>query len=135
MSTIHSIGIAVIVVIIVAYIAYTYGQANPAPASEGMSERGWGPRDINDHRRIYFHYTNWCPYCKQWRPIWEAAREACRDTGIEFIEVDEDVAKTPYVNSYPTILMLTERGERVQYTGSPDLARFRAWCVSVVTAV
>jgi len=84
---------------------------------------------INNIRRVYLHYTNWCGYCKQMKPIWGSVKTALEDTGIEFYEIDEDVAKTPGVNGYPTILMIDENGFRHQYPGHIDFEKLRAWCV------
>jgi thiol-disulfide isomerase/thioredoxin len=85
---------------------------------------------INNTRRIYLHYTNWCGYCKKMKPVWAQVKEALKDSGLQFIEVDEDIAKTPGVNSYPTILMLDENGYRHQYPGWIEFESLRAWCVS-----
>ena len=88
---------------------------------------------VNNVRRIYFHYTNWCGFCKKMKPVWEGVKVALKDTGMEFYEIDEDIAKTPGVNSYPTILMIDEHGYRQQYPGSIDFEKLRAWCAAPST--
>jgi thiol-disulfide isomerase/thioredoxin len=85
---------------------------------------------INNTRRIYLHYTNWCGYCKKMKPVWEQVKSVLADTALEFHEIDEDVAKTPGVNGYPTILMIDENGFRHQYPGPSDFEQLRAWCVA-----
>lgn len=88
---------------------------------------------INNVRKIYFHYTNWCGFCKRMKPIWAEVKDALKDTEMEFYEIDEDIAKTPGVNGYPTILMIDEHGYRQQYPGEIDFEKLRNWCVSPST--
>jgi thiol-disulfide isomerase/thioredoxin len=88
--------------------------------------------EINNTRRVTLHYTQWCGYCKNMKPIWEQVKLATAASGILFNEIDEDVARTPGVTGYPTIIMLNERGERSKYDGPADFATLRAWVVNPV---
>lgn len=88
---------------------------------------------INNTRRVYLHYTDWCGYCKKMKPIWAQVKETLAESMIQFYEIDEDVAKTPGVNGYPTILMIDENGYRHQYPGGIEFESLRAWCVSPAT--
>jgi hypothetical protein len=63
-------------------------------------------------------------------PVWEAVKAATDDSGIVFHVVDENVAKTPGITGYPTILMTTETGKTYKYGGGADFATLRAWIVS-----
>lgn len=85
---------------------------------------------VNETRVITLHYTNWCPHCKNIKPIWAAVRAATEGSRIRFKEVDEDIAHTPGVRSYPTILMLAENGHTYRYGGGPDFNKLRNWVVS-----
>lgn len=87
---------------------------------------------INNIRRVYFHYTNWCGYCKQMKPVYAEVKAVLKDTGVEFYEIDEDIAKTPGVNSYPTILMIDEHGFRHQYPGQIDFESLRSWVATPI---
>lgn len=78
------------------------------------------PRKINHTRRVTLHYTNWCGYCTQIKPTWAQVKAACKDSGIIFIELDEDIAKTPNIAGYPTIMMLDENGKTSRYNGRND---------------
>jgi thiol-disulfide isomerase/thioredoxin len=84
-------------------------------------------RSINKTRRVYLHYTAWCPYCKKMKPLWERVKETLGTSGIEFYEVDEDVAKTPGITGYPTIQMLDENGNRRYYGGQIDYKQLLDW--------
>lgn len=119
-------GLVPVLIVLVIIMIYVYSR----PKLEAMSPLGYGRDDINDHRRIYYHYTSWCKYCRLWRPIIDDVKVATRGSNIEFIEVDEDIAKTPYVQFFPSIYMLNESGERHQYKGPPEFKRFRDWVVS-----
>jgi thiol-disulfide isomerase/thioredoxin len=85
---------------------------------------------INNTRRVTLHYTNWCGYCKQMKPVWEKVKVAAANSGIIFSEVDEDIAHTPGITGYPSIIMLNERGERSKYFGTADFDTLRNWVVS-----
>jgi len=64
------------------------------------------------------------------KPVWESVKAATAGSGIVFQEIDEDVAKTPGINGYPTIIMLDENGYRHKYNGGPDFVNLRNWVVS-----
>lgn len=117
---------AVAVVIIILLIVYM-------TKSERMSGLGVGDaRNINAVRRITLHYTTWCPACRNMAPIWDGVKANLSQSGIEFIEINEETAKTPYIKAYPTIIMLTETGKRVHYRGAPDFNQLRNWCLSPI---
>lgn len=106
---------------------------NVAPGDEDtLGKKETFIERINNTRRIYLHYTNWCGFCKRMKPIWESVKSTLTDTTLEFYEIDEDVAKTPGVNGYPTILMIDENGFRHQYPGEPDFEKLRAWCIEPI---
>jgi thiol-disulfide isomerase/thioredoxin len=79
-------------------------------------------------RRIFLHHTNWCPHCRTMMPVWKAVSKSA--SNVIFIEVDEDIAKTPGVEGYPTIIMLDEHGKRHKYHGGPDYTTLRNWAMS-----
>jgi thiol-disulfide isomerase/thioredoxin len=77
--------------------------------------------------KIYYFYTEWCPYCKKARPEWDKFKDIYKDETVngnklEFIEIDcdkdEGTAKQFEVESYPTI-KLTNNGSIVQYDAKP----------------
>lgn len=61
------------------------------------------------------------------KPIWEQVKLATINSGVIYREIDEDVAHTPGITAYPTILMLTETGHVYQYNGPNDFNRLRNW--------
>jgi thiol-disulfide isomerase/thioredoxin len=68
------------------------------------------------------HYTPWCGYCTRIKPVWRhVARE---NPHLRFLEINEDVAKTPTVSSYPTIIA---RATGARYAGPADVPALRAW--------
>lgn len=87
---------------------------------------------INKTRTVTLHYTNWCHYCKLMKPVWERVKASCKDSGIDFREVDEDIAKDPVIaeSGYPTILMISKNGRVSKYPGEPDFVKLRAWVLA-----
>lgn len=82
------------------------------------------PNRVNPSRTISFHYTNWCGHCKTMKPVWE---RVAATGGAKYVKIDEDVAKTAGINSYPTIVMLAENGRRYSYNSGPDYGKLYAW--------
>ena len=111
--------IALLVLVLVVYILYT--MYYPAK-KEGFEST----------RVITLHYTNWCGYCKRMKPIWAAVKAAGR-TGVRFVEIDEDVTKTPGITGYPTITKVDELGRKYTYNGPADYDALLTW-VSAPTA-
>ena len=72
---------------------------------------------------VVLHYTNWCGWCKKMKPIWEKVKAA--NPNMTFQEVDEDKAKNPWIKSYPTILLYTNKVHK--YEGGPDFEKLNAW--------
>jgi len=64
---------------------------------------------------IYYHYTTWCGYCKKMKPIWADVKSEMGNVAF-FIALDEDVAKTPNISSYPTV-MAHVNGQQIKYDG------------------
>lgn len=89
-----------------------------------------GEKFVNSTRTVTLHYTNWCHYCKQMKPVWNAVKSSTLANGIVFREVDEDVAKTPGITGYPTILMVDEHGKTSQYNGGSDMVSLRNWILA-----
>jgi thiol-disulfide isomerase/thioredoxin len=87
-------------------------------------------RLANNRRRVYLHYTNWCGACKSMKPVWDQVKSSAG--GVTFIEVDEDKAKNEWVRGYPTIIMVNERGQRIQYDGGANYGTLLRWVLSPV---
>jgi thiol-disulfide isomerase/thioredoxin len=55
-----------------------------------------------------FYYTDWCPSCKNIRPLWDQAKAEITD--IKFVEVNTDTEESPdYVQTVPTIIFQGKR--------------------------
>lgn len=79
---------------------------------------------------LYYHYTTWCGYCKKMRPIWDEIKAEMSSSAF-FIEVDEDVAHTPSITSYPTVVAHIN-GEQVKYSGGYTKAELKKFVVQAV---
>lgn len=82
---------------------------------------------VNPGRVIRFHYTDWCGACKLYKPVWEQVKGATMNRGIVYVEIDEDVAHTPGIIGYPTILMVAENGRLYKYEGPAEFNRLKNW--------
>ena len=114
----------------------SYGEGNSIVTSEALDDSNHSENmesftnKLNNARRIYLHSADWCPHCKTMKPIWDQVKAATVNSGIEYYEIDEVVAKTPGLNGIPTIRMLDEYGMRSEYPGGPNYEELRRWIVS-----
>ena len=92
--------------------------------SGGLAKR------LNVRRKVTLHYTNWCSYCQRLKPTWNKVKNSLKNTGVEFIESDEDVKKTEGITSYPTIMMLDEYGNRHKFEGDRTVDGLKKWILS-----
>lgn len=86
--------------------------------------------NIHTPYEITLYYTNWCNYCKLMKPVWAEVRRAVHGSGIIFKEIDADVAPSPDVSQYPTIMKVDGNGKKYEYTGSADFEQLRNWVLS-----
>ena len=77
---------------------------------------------------IYYFFTEWCPYCKKARPIWDNLKEQYNEKlfngkTLNFKEVDceknEQMADRFNIEGYPTI-KLVKGNQVVDYDAKPD---------------
>lgn len=77
---------------------------------------------------IYYFFTEWCPYCKKERPIWDNLKEQYNEKlfngkTLNFKEVDceknEQLADRFNIEGYPTI-KLVKGNQVVDYDAKPD---------------
>lgn len=96
------------------------------PCTEESSQ---GEHLAGSPRTITLHYTNWCHYCKNMKPVWAAVKQQYNGR-IKFAEIDEDIAHTPGITSYPTIIMRDERGNIRKYDGAPVVQELSKWAIN-----
>jgi thiol-disulfide isomerase/thioredoxin len=77
---------------------------------------------------VYYFFTNWCPYCKKARPIWDNLKEEYNNKTLNgkiltFKEVDcekdEALADQFNIEGYPTIKLI-KGNQVVDYDAKPD---------------
>lgn len=85
---------------------------------------------VNTTRTVHFHYTNWCGACANMKPVWAQVKAATAGSNVRYIEIDEDIAHTPGVSKYPTIMMVDEHGHTHRYDGPAEFAALRSWVVA-----
>lgn len=83
---------------------------------------------LYSYRHMTLHYVPWSPLCAEAMSLWTLMKENVRT--VKYSEVNEDVAKTPYVYSYPTIFLVDEQGKRHQYKGMLTYKDLSDWALS-----
>ena len=87
-----------------------------------------GSDDDGNEADIYYFFTEWCPYCKKARPIWDNLKEQYNNKlfngkTLNFKEVDceknEKLADQFNIEGYPTI-KLVKGNQVVDYDAKPD---------------
>lgn len=84
--------------------------------------------NLYSQRQLIYHYAPWCPQCDLMKVVWDALKVSAPQ--LLYKEVNEDIAKTPYVNRYPTIFLIDENGKRHQYMGPRDGTALLNWSLS-----
>lgn len=85
--------------------------------------------NYESNKKIVLHYTNWCPACEQMKPVYNSVKNDLQSKTIKFSEVDEDVAHTPGIDGYPTILMYQD-GRAYRYPGGSDVGKLKRWILA-----
>jgi thiol-disulfide isomerase/thioredoxin len=100
--------------------SYVEGYAN------GMDMRGAG--NNNNVATLYLFKTDWCPHCKQIKPMWDKFVEDNENKEfngykVQYVTIDCDqdpsTADKFNIKGYPTI-KLDVRGEVIEFQGKPD---------------
>jgi len=131
--------VLILIGIIAAYYYYTIvPQFDPKFAPNNEFSVGRGPYEVD--AKLKFFYVDWCPHCKDARPIWNEVKakfnsEKINDQVLVFEEVNcdeegEDEAETYNIEGYPTIkLVMPEKGvdgepgteKVVEYDAKPNV--------------
>lgn len=124
-----------VLIVIVIMLIYMPSGVQSMQNTQGAQNTQMSTTHVNNTRYITLHYTKWCGFCKNMKPVWEQVKITTAGSGIVYSENDEDVTKTPGVKGIPTIIMLDERGYRHKYEGRADFNELRNWCVDKMPAL
>lgn len=114
-------GLLILLVIIIAYFAVT-GQLTESMDTVNTV--------VNSTRVVRYHYAPWCGYCKLMMPVWDRVVAELTPQGFKFEKINEDIAKNPDIERFPTILMIMKNGRVSQYPGGAEYESLRDWIVS-----
>lgn len=100
---------------------------------EGFSTTRRGSGELSTvngkERKVTLWSVEWCPYCKNMKPVWERVKKSISRTGVTFVEIDGDKVKSPEIEGYPTIIM-EYNGKKYKYNGGPNYTTLRNWILS-----
>ena len=70
---------------------------------------------------VMFHYAEWCPHCKEMKPIWNEVKKSitAEQVNVEVLENNEEVLPTPGIDSFPTIIKYKD-GIIKKYSGEKN---------------
>jgi len=70
---------------------------------------------------IGLHYTDWCPHCREMKPIWFNVKELINKNGkIYMFENNEETNPTPGISGFPTIIKYSN-GSLTRYNGEKNV--------------
>lgn len=84
---------------------------------------------------VGFHYTNWCTYCTQMKPVWQEVKASLNNpnfSSVVMIENNEEENPTKGVSMYPTIIRY-EGGKARRYKGRYDIDELRTFVLTPFT--
>ena len=130
--------VSILIGIIAAYYYYSIAPTfDPKFAPNNEFSVGRGPYEVD--AMLKFFYVDWCPHCKDSRPIWDEIKakfngEKINDQVIVFEEVncdkDQGQADKYNIEGFPTIkLVMPEKGKEgelgtekvVEFDAKPDV--------------
>ena len=127
-----SIVLAALFIAVAIWMYYKY--VVPRVNAAYVPNKEYEKKQQSDTADLYFFYTNWCPYCKTAKPVWQKFKEHIEAKGhsskvkINFIEVDcekdHDTADKFDVSGYPTIKLLYNN-KVIEYDAKPDQANLQ----------
>ena len=107
------------------YNAYVEPRLNPTYVANKEFEEQTSKKEAE----LLFFYTEWCPYCKKAKPIWNEVKEKyenepINNTIVYFKEVDcdkdEKMADEYNIEGYPTIKLIKD-GQIIEYDAKPSV--------------
>jgi thiol-disulfide isomerase/thioredoxin len=84
---------------------------------------------------VGMHFTNWCGYCKQMKPVWQEVKASLKMEGndsVVMFENNEEDIPTQGVDSYPTIIKYQD-GKARRYRGRSDYDELRKFILTPFT--
>lgn len=128
---------------------YLYPRLNPKYVSnkefikENEEDETSSNTSAPESAKMFYFYTEWCPYCKTARPEWDAIKEKYNDQIInnkklQLVEIDceskvnADLVKNHSIDGYPTIKMVLDDGKTVEYDSKPSQKTLELFIHSVL---
>lgn len=118
-----------IVVLFISVCIYVYNSyVEPRLNPSYVANKEFVEDDTKEAELLFF-YTDWCPYCKKAKPVWNELKEKYQNepinnTKVYFKEIDcdqnEKMADEYNIEGYPTIKLIKD-GEVVEYDAKPNL--------------
>lgn len=118
LSQIQTQMVFVVGIVIVVWMSL---ECEPCSLSILYEESSGNSGNIIPHKLLFF-YTEWCGYCKQFKPEWEQIkRQFNQSSFVELIEINGDTQKelvqSYNVPGFPTLIMETSSGEVIPFSG------------------
>jgi thiol-disulfide isomerase/thioredoxin len=110
--------LACVIVLILVIIYFKYSTSSVGTNTFVSGPNGGGQRTVT------LHYTDWCGYCRNFKPIWYTVKARAANSGIIFKEINEEKMPTAGIPGYPTVLL--------KYSNIPNEETFYAWVMSPV---
>ena len=126
-------GFIAIVLFIAGYIIYEQKMKK----KKYINNKEYKTTDSNE-ATLYFFQTEWCPYCKKAKPIWDSlindiGTKKINDVKLNFSTIDcdanPDLAEQYKVDSYPTII-LQNKENKITYDAKIDITTLRKFLKS-----
>ena len=81
-----------------------------------------------------FHYISNCPRCDLMRTLWDKLKKDLANMEIDFVENNEEIARTPGIDEYPTIIKY-QNGVGDIYQGFADYEKLRMWELHTIVCI
>lgn len=128
----------VVVVLVIIYLRReSFSTPDVIPGPVVSTYRAWGKRLSETPGTwpgppeiiVGLHYTNWCPACRQVKPIWAQLKQELEGQRIRFVEIDEQATPTEGVDELPTIFKF-QGGVGQRFRGMRTASGLREWILA-----
>ena len=69
---------------------------------------------------LTLYYTDWCPHCLQFKPLWEKFAESGVDIKMKALDCEQNRSlceRNPNVKGFPTVILHKKDGNNVLFRG------------------
>lgn len=137
MLVVIALAVIIVVVIVLLYKRFTTERCcgNPENFAGNIEEalrQEYQKMFPDKMPHLIFHGTEWCGFCKKFKPQWELIKKRAHDLNLQIVldYVDEEKNRTNGITGYPTITKFNNGVAAVWNGSRSDFDGMLKWAMS-----